>query len=101
MFRRPSRCLSLLQSLQHIRLGRLGTAQASDRKHLVLCLSNCAEVAAATRNFDLKQSVSNRHRGRNGLLTSEFRLNHAAKLAIRLGMMRRWLVPVDINRSTV
>src|SRR5205823_699497 len=57
-----------------LRLGRLGTTQASDRKHLVLCLSNCAEVAAATQNFDLKQSVSNRYRGRNGLLTSEFRL---------------------------
>src|SRR5207237_3838970 len=57
-----------------LRLGRLGTAQASDRKHLVLCLSNCAEVAAATRNFDLKHSVPNRYRGRNGLLTSEFRL---------------------------
>src|SRR5207245_6495980 len=56
-----------------LRLGRLGKTQAFDRKHLVLCLSNCAEVAAATRNFDLKQSVSNGYRGRNGVLTSEFR----------------------------
>src|SRR5207253_9816373 len=65
-----------------LRLGRLGTAQASDRKHLVLCLSNCAEVAAATRNFDLKHSVPNRYRGRNGLLTSEFRLKHHWRISL-------------------